>query len=154
MLSVWLMAQQTELNFGIVQRSTLGKRLDFCMSLSLYICFFSSLFNAIQLMDDDNVMLKSLDGNDTVLDLGRPIEWMLTCPLMQLAVPILAGEKIPDSRRISMPILAFVVLTLGLLSTLASNIAGKALMYCAGFLTFMVMVGQMNACVSDASNGS
>merc|ERR550514_1820904 len=111
MLSIWLMAQQTEMNLGLIQRSTLGKRLDFCMTLSLYICFFSSLFNAIQLMDDDNLMLKGIDGEETVLDLGRPIEWMLTCPLMQLAVPILAGEKVPDSRRVTMPAAAFTVLS-------------------------------------------
>merc|ERR1719326_1204073 len=142
LMSVWLMTHQTEMNFGLVQRSALGKRLDFCLTLSLYICFFSALFNAIQLMDDDNLLLKNADGEDTVLDLGRPIEWMLTCPLMQLAVPILAGDKIPDSRRISMPILAFVVLTLGLLSTLASNLVGKALMYGAGILVFLAMCYQ------------
>jgi bacteriorhodopsin len=104
-------------------------------------------------MDDDNLSLETLQGEHIVLDLGRPIEWMLTCPLMQLAVPVLAGEKIPDSRRLSMPILAFVVLTFGLLSTLATNIAAKALMYCFGFLLFMVMCGQMNACVMEASGG-
>merc|ERR1719460_1203442 len=154
LMSVVLMSHQTEMNFGVVQRSVMGKRLDFCMTLSLYISFFSALFNAIQLMDDDNLDLKTLQGVSIVLDLGRPVEWMLTCPLMQLAVPILAGEKIPDSRRLTMPLLAFVILVCGLMSTIATNIAGKALMYCAGFLTFMVMVGQMNACVSDASNGS
>ena len=47
---------------GEVQRSVLGKRLDFCMTLSLYISFFSALFNAIQLMDDDNLELKTLRG--------------------------------------------------------------------------------------------
>merc|ERR1719199_1739158 len=146
MLSVWLMAQQTEMNLGLVQRSALGKRLDFCMTLSLYICFFSSLFNAIQLMDDDNLMLKDLDGNETVLDLGRPIEWMLTCPLMQLAVPILGGEKVPDSRRVFMPLAAFTVLSFGLLSTLMSNIALKALMYGAGCLVFLAMLYLMNSC--------
>jgi bacteriorhodopsin len=153
LMSVWLMSHQTEMNFGLVQRSVLGKRLDFCMTLSLYISFFSALFNAIQLMDDDNLSLETLQGEHIVLDLGRPIEWMLTCPLMQLAVPVLAGEKIPDSRRLSMPILAFVVLSFGLLSTLATNIAAKALMYCFGFLLFMVMCGQMNACVMEASGG-
>jgi len=86
-------------------------------------------------------------------DLGRPIEWMLTCPLMQLAVPILAGEKIPDSRRLSMPILAFVVLACGLASTVATNVAFKALMYCGGFLLFLVMCAQMNSCVMEASSG-
>jgi bacteriorhodopsin len=153
LMSVWLMSHQTELNFGLVQRSVLGKRLDFCMTLSLYISFFSALFNAIQLMDDDNLDIATLTGEHLVLDLGRPIEWMLTCPLMQLAVPILAGEKVPDSRRVIMPILAFVILLLGLLSTIASNIALKALLYCAGFLLFMVMCGQMNACIMDASSG-
>ena len=110
------MTHQTEMNFGLVQRSALGKRLDFCLTLSLYICFFSALFNAIQLMDDDNLTLTNADGQETVLDLGRPIEWMLTCPLMQLAIPILAGEKVPDHRRISMPIAAFTVLVFGFLS--------------------------------------
>merc|ERR1719506_3289832 len=78
---------------------------------------------------------------------------MLTCPLMQLAVPILAGEKIPDSRRVSMPLLAFTVLSFGLLSTIASNIALKALMYSGGVLFFMAMLWQMNACIMEASNG-
>jgi bacteriorhodopsin len=153
MMSVWLMTHQTEMNFGLVQRSCLSKRLDFCMTLSLYICFFSALFNAIQLMDDDNLLLKNLEGEDTVLDLGRPIEWMLTCPLMQLAVPILGGEKVPDSRRVFMPLAAFTVLSFGLLSTLMSNIALKALMYGAGCLVFLAMLYLMNSCVMDASNG-
>merc|ERR1719240_2426459 len=99
LMSVWLMTHQTEMNFGLVQRSCLSKRLDFCMTLSLYICFFSALFNAIQLMDDDNLLLRNLEGEETVLDLGRPIEWMLTCPLMPLA--------------------AFTVLSFGLLSRIA-----------------------------------
>jgi bacteriorhodopsin len=153
MLSVWLMAQQTEMNLGLVQRSALGKRLDFCCTLSLYICFFSALFNAIQLMDDDNLLLKNAEGEETVLDLGRPIEWMLTCPLMQLAVPILAGEKVPDSRRLSMPVAAFTVLACGLLSTIASNLLLKALMYAAGLLVFFVMLSLMNACIMEASSG-
>jgi bacteriorhodopsin len=152
-MSVWLMTHQTEMNFGLVQRSALGKRLDFCLTLSLYICFFSSLFNAIQLMDDDNLNITNADGQETVLDLGRPIEWMLTCPLMQLAVPILAGEKVPDHRRISMPIAAFTVLVFGFLSTLSSDIVSKSLMYCAGFLIFIVMLSLMNACVMEASSG-
>jgi bacteriorhodopsin len=153
LMSVWLMTHQTEMNFGLVQRSALGKRLDFCLTLSLYICFFSALFNAIQLMDDDNLTLTNADGEETVLDLGRPMEWMLTCPLMQLAIPILAGEKVPDHRRISMPIAAFTVLVFGLLSTLASDIVLKSLLYCAGFLIFLVMLGMMNACIMDASSG-
>jgi bacteriorhodopsin len=154
LMSVWLMTHQTETNFGLVQRSTLGKRLDFCLTLCLYISFFSALFNAIQLMDDDNLLLKSPDGGeDTVLDLGRPVEWMLTCPLMQLAVPILAGEKTPDIRRVIMPAAAFTTLVCGLASTLATTITMKALAYGAGMLVFMWLLSMMNACIVEASSG-
>jgi bacteriorhodopsin len=153
LLSCWLMTHITEMNFGIVQRSTMGKRLDFCLTLCLYITFFSALFNAVQLMDDDNLLLRTVDGEETILDLGRIVEWMLTCPLMQLAVPVLAGEKVPDSRRTTMPIVAFTVLFLGLLSTLAENIAFKAILYAAGTVVFLGLLYLMNACVYESSNG-
>jgi bacteriorhodopsin len=152
-MSVWLMSHQTELNFGLVQRSALGKRLDFCMTLSLYISFFSSLFNAIQLMDDDNVVLQTLEGESIVLDLGRPIEWMLTCPLMQLAIPILGGEKIPDGRRLSMPAASFTILVLGTLSTFTTDMALKSLLFASGVLVFILMCSLMNQCIVDASSG-
>merc|ERR1719506_496668 len=103
MLSCWLMTHLTETNFSLVQRSTMGKRLDFCLTLCLYITFFSALFNAVQLMDDDNLLVYAIDGSETILDLGRIVEWMLTCPLIQLAVPMIAGEKVPDYRRYVMP---------------------------------------------------
>jgi bacteriorhodopsin len=153
MLSVWLMTHLTETNLGLVQRSTMIKRLDFCLTLCLYITFFSSLFNAVQLMDDDNLLVKTIDGDDTVLDVGRIVEWMLTCPLIQLAVPILGGEKVPDSRRYIMPTTAFLVLLLGFLSTMADTIVIKALLYSAASLCFALLLFFMNACVSEASSG-
>ena len=68
--SCWLMTHQTEMNFGLVQRSAMGKRLDFCLTICLYITFFSALFNAVQLMDDDNLLVSTVDGTETVLDVG------------------------------------------------------------------------------------
>ena len=65
------MTHQTEMNFGLVQRSAMGKRLDFCLTICLYITFFSALFNAVQLMDDDNLLVSTVDGTQTVLDTGR-----------------------------------------------------------------------------------
>jgi bacteriorhodopsin len=152
-LSCWLMTHLTEMNLSLVQRSTMAKRLDFCLTLCLYITFFSALFNAVQLMDDDNLLIYGVDGTETVLDVGRIIEWMLTCPLIQLAVPMIAGEKVPDYRRYIMPLTAFVVLFLGLLSTVSSNIVMKALLYSAGAIVFLMLLYFMNACVSEASGG-
>ena len=40
LLSCWLMSHLTESNFGIVQRSTMGKRLDFCLTLCHYLGLF------------------------------------------------------------------------------------------------------------------
>merc|ERR1719174_2116649 len=60
-LSCWLMTHLTEMNLSLVQRSTMGKRLDFCLTLCLYITFFSALFNAVQLMDDDNLLVTTID---------------------------------------------------------------------------------------------
>jgi bacteriorhodopsin len=131
----------------------MGKRLEFCLALCLYITFFSSLFNAIQLMDDDNLLLKTIDGEQTTLDLGRIAEWMLTCPLIQLALPVLGGEKIPDSRRFTMPTASFTVLAFGFMSTLSETVVMKALLYCAGFLVFLVLLYLMNACISEANDG-
>jgi hypothetical protein len=113
---------------------------------------FSSLFNAIQLMDDDNLLVKTIDGEDTVLDMGRIIEWMLTCPLIQLAVPMLAGEKVPDSRRYIMPVIAFSVLLTGFTSTLVDTMVMRALLYAAACIQFTMLLYFMNACVYEASD--
>jgi bacteriorhodopsin len=153
MLSCWLMTHLTEMNFSLVQRSTMGKRLDFCLTLCLYITFFSALFNAVQLMDDDNLLIYGIDGTETVLDVGRVVEWMLTCPLIQLAVPMIGGEKVPDYRRYAMPLNAFIILAVGLMSTLASNIVMKALAYSFAVICFMLLLYFMNSCVYEASDG-
>jgi hypothetical protein len=66
---------------------------------------------------------------------------------------MIAGEKVPDYRRNVMPLTAFIVLALGLLSTVASNVVFKSLAYGAGAIAFLVLLYFMNACVSEASNG-
>jgi hypothetical protein len=78
---------------------------------------------------------------------------MLTCPLIQLAIPVLGGEKVPDSRRITMPILSFSVLAFGLAASLADTLVIKALLYCGGTFLFCCLLYFMNACVSESSNG-
>merc|ERR1719440_1480305 len=66
---------------------------------------------------------------------------------------MIGGEKVPDYRRYAMPVNAFIILALGLVSTLASNVVGKALFYSAALFCFCVLLYFMNACVSEASGG-
>ena len=81
------------------------------MFVCLYICFFSCLFNVIQYGPQDDAVFDKIEARDTViLDIGRPIEWILTCPLMQLILPIMGGERVPEWRRYTMPLNSVVIL--------------------------------------------
>ena len=105
------MGQHIQGDLHIVQRSILRKRLEYCMFVCLYICFFSCLFNVIQYGPQDDAVFDKIEARDTViLDIGRPIEWILTCPLMQLILPIMGGERVPDWRRYTMPLNSVVIL--------------------------------------------
>ena len=37
--------------------------------------------------------------NNFTLNLSRPIEWIATCPIMQLKLVVLAGARVPSYRR-------------------------------------------------------
>jgi len=56
-----------------------------------------------------------------VVDLARPIEWILTCPLLQLNLVLMGGSRIPEYRRIYMPLSAAVVLMFGTMTLFVSQ---------------------------------
>jgi bacteriorhodopsin len=153
-VAIYIMNSVLESDLNIVQRSVFKKRLEYCMFINLYICFFSCLFNIVQFGDEDDVPLPfAEDREGAVLDLGRPIEWILTCPLMQLCLPIFGGEKVPDFRRRTMPVNAFVALNLALGAMLAGDLMSKLCFFMAGLGAFCVLLHQMNRCIVDASGG-
>eukprot|EP00913_Durusdinium_trenchii_P014668 g13762.t1 len=63
--------------------------------------------------------------NNFSLNLSRPIEWIATCPIMQLKLVVLAGARVPSYRRFMMPLLSVAVLLCGT----ASMFTGDALRY-------------------------
>jgi bacteriorhodopsin len=153
-VAIYIMNAVLESDLNIVQRSVMKKRLEYCMFINLYICFFSCLFNLVQFGDEDDVPLTWAESRDeAVLDLGRPIEWILTCPLMQLCLPIFGGEKVPDFRRTSMPVNAFVALNLAMGAMLQADILSKLGFFMAGLGAFCVLIYQMNRCIVDSSGG-
>merc|ERR1719398_375118 len=124
------------------------------MFVCLYVCFFSCLFNCMQFGEQDDIVLSHIDArDDVILDLGRPIEWILTCPLMQLVLPIIGGEKVPDYRRWTMPLNAFVVLCFGLTASLQTYLPFKLAFFLCGIMCFCVMLLQMNRTVVDSTSG-
>jgi bacteriorhodopsin len=153
-VGVWIVSGALHADLHIVQRSVLKKRIEYSMYVCLYVCFFSCLFNCMQFGPQDDIVMSHIDArDDVILDVGRPIEWILTCPLMQLVLPIIGGEKVPDYRRWTMPLNAFVVLCFGLTASLQTNLEFKLAFYFCGVTCFMVMLNQMNRCIYDASGG-
>eukprot|EP00928_Gymnodinium_smaydae_P054451 TRINITY_DN38210_c0_g1_i1.p1 TRINITY_DN38210_c0_g1~~TRINITY_DN38210_c0_g1_i1.p1 ORF type:complete len:579 (+),score=76.33 TRINITY_DN38210_c0_g1_i1:27-1739(+) len=114
LVAIWLTFSNST-SLGYVQRASLEKRLTVCCFINTYIGLFSAFFNFFQLTKvDDSIMP---EHSNYTIDLARPIEWICTCPLMQLILVILGGSKLPDYRRRLMPFLSVSVLGLGLLST-------------------------------------
>lgn len=126
-LAVWLsFTNGTKLSF--IQQAALEKRLSVCCFLGVYVGAFSAFFNFFQLTEVDDMALKR-EENFT-LDLARPIEWILTCPLMQLSLVLMGGSKIPEYRRLLMPGLSVLVLACGTTSMLVEDIFVYVAYFC------------------------
>merc|ERR1719174_3110111 len=133
-----------------VKRSSLKMRLDYCVTINLYICFFSCLFNVIQLAEWDDVQIPSVNAT---LDLARPIEWILTCPLMQVCLVVVGGERVRESRAVSAPLTSAIILCWGTASALAPWQVMKLLCYLMGAGFFLILCGLMNETIRESTNG-
>jgi bacteriorhodopsin len=155
LLGILIVGQHIQGDLHIVQRSILSKRLEYSMFVCLYICFFSCLFNVIQYGPQDDAIFDQIDARDTViLDIGRPIEWILTCPLMQLILPLIGGEKVPDWRRFTMPFNSFIILVFGCCAMFSSWMEMKLAFYFCGVFCFGVLVYQMHRTVVESTSGA
>jgi len=138
----WLtLSNGTRLAF--VQRAALEKRLTTCCFLSTYVAFFSCFFNYFQLTAVDDLVLTGPGGEKNyTLDLARPCEWIMTCPLMQLSLVLMGGAKIPEYRRYLMPAFSAVILALGTLGAFLGEkiFVIKAVCWILSCMIFCVMV--------------
>jgi len=118
-LAVWLsFTNGTKLSF--IQQASLEKRLTVCCFFGVYVGAVSAFFNFFQLTEVDDILLAREDS--FVLDFSRPLEWILTCPLMQLVLVLMGGSRIPEYRRALMPGLSVLALCCATTSMLVSGI--------------------------------
>jgi bacteriorhodopsin len=94
-----------------IQRASLEKRLSVCCHIHTMVAATSAFLNFFQITEVDNWFMP--DNNNYTVDMARPLEWILTCPLLQLCIVLLGGQRIPEYRRIMMPCLAAVVVAIG-----------------------------------------
>jgi bacteriorhodopsin len=94
-----------------IQRASLEKRLNTCCQINTIVAAISCFLNLFQMTEVDNWALPG--QRQFTVDACRPIEWILTCPLMQLSLVLMGGSRIPEYRRVLMPGFAVVVLLFG-----------------------------------------
>lgn len=97
----------------IIQKASFEKRLHVCCQINTIVAAISAFLNFFQLTEVDNFLLPTGRNESYSVDVARPLEWILTCPLMQLCLVIMGGPKIPEYRRTMMPGLALIVLLFG-----------------------------------------
>jgi bacteriorhodopsin len=149
-LAFYIIFSQNDISMRVVKRSSLKMRLDYCVTINLYICFFSCLFNVIQLAEWDDVEIPSVNST---LDLARPIEWILTCPLMQICLVVVGGERVKESRAVSAPMTSAIILCWGTASALAPWTTVKVLCYICGAFCFLLLCSLMNETIRESTNG-
>jgi len=133
-----------------IQRASLEKRLNVCCQISTIVAALSSFLNFFQVTEVDNWMLPG--GRSFVVDVARPIEWIVTCPLMQLSLVLMGGSRIPEYRRVFMPLTALTVLFLGS-ATLFVDPPTTYILYVASSLCHCVAMFFNRQQIIEHSNG-
>jgi len=121
---------------AIIQQASQEKRLSVCCSLTTMVAAISGFLNFFQITEVDNHFLPK--QNQYSVDLCRPVEWILTCPILQLTLVLMGGPRIPDYRRILMPGFAATIMTFGILSLFLDE-PETFFCYGAGVLFFIGM---------------
>ncbi|CAE7482978.1 hop [Symbiodinium sp. CCMP2456] len=114
-LAMWLIFANNA-KVAVASKAPLEQRHAVCATLSTAVCLFSGFFNILQLTGIDDFQIPGYTGG-FVLQLARPVEWVLTCPILQLKLVILAGARVPSYRRFMMPLLSAAVLLCGVAAT-------------------------------------
>jgi bacteriorhodopsin len=136
-LFVWLVLTNGK-NLNGLRKESDSKRLEFAVNICIYVALISACCNLFQLTEVDDQILPRQRG--FVVDMARPIEWMLTCPFLQLGLVMIGGEKIPAYRMALMPLLALLILTSGFMTVLFAELAFVWGFFALGSIAFGIMV--------------
>eukprot|EP00930_Biecheleria_cincta_P087854 TRINITY_DN770_c0_g1_i2.p1 TRINITY_DN770_c0_g1~~TRINITY_DN770_c0_g1_i2.p1 ORF type:complete len:881 (+),score=228.74 TRINITY_DN770_c0_g1_i2:221-2863(+) len=96
---------------GVGSKAPLEVRYQTAITISTAVCLFSGFFNILQMTGLDDFDLPR--STSFTLDLSRPVEWLMTCPVLQLVLVILGGTRIPSYRKFMMPLLCAANLLCG-----------------------------------------
>lgn len=134
----------------MLQRAPLEQRLSVSITLCVVVALFSGFFNLMQITSLNKIPLPRSSGY--TMNIARPIEWLLTCPIMQLVLVIVGGPRIPSYRRWMMPGLTASMLISGLAGAFTPG-ALRYLWFGFGALIQCAVVYHNVAQISEHSDG-
>jgi len=121
-LAMWLIFANNS-KVAIAQKAPLEQRHAVCATISTAVALLSGFFNILQLtaIDDFEIPGRGASTHSYTLQLARPVEWIMTCPILQLKLVVLAGARVPSYRRFMMPLLSATILICGIASSLTDT---------------------------------
>ena len=149
-LAMWLIFANNS-KVAVASKAPLEQRHAVCATISTAVALFSGFFNILQLTAIDDFDLPGRQSGFS-LNLARPIEWLMTCPIMQLKLVVLAGARVPGYRRFMMPLLCAAVLLCGVASMFQSD-ALRYVWYIFGMILAVIMFYYNLLQVSENSEG-
>jgi len=150
LIVAFIVASNAESPFEIKRRS-LDRRLQGSVRMGMFVAMFSCFFNFFQLTELDDFALPR--STSYVLDMSRPFEWICTCPLMQVVLVLVAGDKVPDYRLYMMPLLSLSVLILGVVAVSIENEIGRLMVFVFSFCIALTMFYFNRLMVLECSDG-
>jgi bacteriorhodopsin len=130
-----------------VQNMPLKTRVRYCIGWNIYVCAISCVMNGVSLTTrlDDGVMA----WFGRYIHIARPLEWLLTCPLMMLEVVVVAGPLVQSKRRVEIVGITVAILILGFFATVAQRTGTRASLFVCGAVGFCALATKMDQVVYE-----
>uniref|UniRef100_A0A0G4FGQ3 Uncharacterized protein n=1 Tax=Chromera velia CCMP2878 TaxID=1169474 RepID=A0A0G4FGQ3_9ALVE len=116
-----------------------------CTSLNGYIMLFSGCHNLIMLSQADDVIFSNCTRND----LGRFVQFVITCPLLAWQVSLLARSKM--QRQVELVLCTFLMLVMGLWANAIPEYHYRMMAFGIGLLFFTLLVINLDWAVRETS---
>uniref|UniRef100_A0A0G4HDQ9 Uncharacterized protein n=1 Tax=Chromera velia CCMP2878 TaxID=1169474 RepID=A0A0G4HDQ9_9ALVE len=117
-----------------------------CTSINGYIMLFSGCHNLIMLSDADDVIFEDCTRNDV----GRFVQFVITCPLLTWQVSMLARSKM--QRQVELVLCTFLMLVLGCWTNAIPEFNYRMMAFSLGALFFVLLVINLDWAVRETSD--
>jgi hypothetical protein len=83
----------------------------------------------------------------------KPIEYLLTCPVMMLVITVLGGEAVPYQRQMEVMVLTGLTLIFGFFASMSLGLALKMMFFAFGCIWFALLLKRLAMTVREHSGG-